>query len=133
MNIEELLSRVSEHLSVRRAVGDPYEVDGALLIPVAVVAGGGGGGGDASFDPATDERPGANVDAENDDEHSSPSSGRGGVGGGFGGAVIPLGVFEVRDGRTRFVPAYNATVLAVVAMGCVTALVRLLRPRRRAR
>jgi hypothetical protein len=67
MDTEQLLSRVAENLSVRRAFGAPYEKDGLLIIPVALVAGGGGGGegitlpprrlagtGDRSKEPAAD-------------------------------------------------------------------------------
>ncbi len=44
MGAQELMSRLSENLSVRRAFGAAYEKDGLLVIPVALVAGGGGGG-----------------------------------------------------------------------------------------
>ena len=44
MDVENLLARASENLSVRRAFGAAYEKDGLLIIPVALVAGGGGGG-----------------------------------------------------------------------------------------
>src|ERR1035437_5638221 len=44
MDIQELLSRVGQNLSVSRSFGAAYEKDGAMIIPVAFVAGGGGGG-----------------------------------------------------------------------------------------
>ncbi len=44
MDTHELMGRISENLSVRRAFGAAYEKDGLLVIPVALVAGGGGGG-----------------------------------------------------------------------------------------
>jgi hypothetical protein len=44
MDVENLLAKASENLSVRRAFGAAYEKDGMLIIPVALVAGGGGGG-----------------------------------------------------------------------------------------
>ena len=44
MDVENLLAKAAENLSVRRAFGTPYEKDGMLIIPVALVAGGGGGG-----------------------------------------------------------------------------------------
>ena len=44
MNVENILAKVGENLSVRRAFGTAYEKDGMLIIPVALVAGGGGGG-----------------------------------------------------------------------------------------
>ena len=44
MDIQELLSKVGQNLSVSRSFGAAYEKDGAMIIPVAFVAGGGGGG-----------------------------------------------------------------------------------------
>ena len=44
MDVENLLAKAAENLSVRRAFGTAYEKDGILIIPVALVAGGGGGG-----------------------------------------------------------------------------------------
>ena len=44
MDVENLLARAADNLSVRRAFGTAYEKDGMLIIPVAIVAGGGGGG-----------------------------------------------------------------------------------------
>src|SRR6267143_2007616 len=44
MGTQELLSRVAENVSVRRAFGAAYDKDGLLVIPVALVLGGGGGG-----------------------------------------------------------------------------------------
>jgi hypothetical protein len=42
MDVGNLLMKVSDNLSVRRAFGATYEKEGMLIIPVAVVAGGGG-------------------------------------------------------------------------------------------
>ena len=44
MDVENILAKAGENLSVRRAFGTPYEKDGMLIIPVALMAGGGGGG-----------------------------------------------------------------------------------------
>ena len=44
MDAENLLAKVSDSLSVRRAFGTAYEKDGMLISPVAIVAGGGCGG-----------------------------------------------------------------------------------------
>src|SRR5215470_19236079 len=38
MDVENLLARASDNLSVRRAFGAAYEKDGMLIIPVALVA-----------------------------------------------------------------------------------------------
>ena len=44
MDAGNLLMKLSDNLSVRRAFGTAYEKDDMLIIPVALVAGGGGGG-----------------------------------------------------------------------------------------
>src|SRR5215470_14133747 len=44
MDVENLLMKAGDNLSVRRAFGTVYEKDDMLIIPVATVAGGGGGG-----------------------------------------------------------------------------------------
>ncbi|HUA94820.1 MAG TPA: spore germination protein GerW family protein [Acidimicrobiales bacterium] len=86
MDVQELLKRAGDHLTIGRAFGAPYERDGTMVIPVALVAGGGGTSGEQSDEAA---------------------------GGGFGGVVHPLGVYEVRDGRVRFVPTVDVTLLAL--------------------
>jgi uncharacterized spore protein YtfJ len=143
MDLKDLLSRASEHLSVSRAFGAAYEKDGSLIIPVAFVAGGGGGGG-------TDDPPAHGVhrhfdddddDLENDDEledeefdpidgehHQAPL---GGSGGGFGGVVMPIGVYVVKDDQVRWVPALNVTFIAIAALGLVRVLVRSSKRHRR--
>jgi len=132
MDIKELLSKVGESLSVRRAFGTAYERDGALVIPVALVAGGGGAG--EGTGPVTvsiaegDEVEGLESDGEPDDTEA-PS----GSGGGFGGVVLPVGVYEVRDGQVRWVPAVNVNMIAMMALGVLLAAVRSVGRRRRHR
>ena len=99
-------------MSVNRVVGDPIEVEGTTLIPVARIAGGGGGGG------------GEGTDGE--------ESG-GGFGTGFGLSARGLGMYEVQDGSLVWKPAVDVDrairggqVLAGIAMICV-ALVMLRR------
>jgi len=102
-----------EGLTVRRAYGDAYELDGVTVIPVARVAGGAaGGGGEGS-----------------DDEQSG-----GGFGTGFGLNVHPIGVYEVRGTKVEWKPAIDANrllrggqVLGGIIAVCITlvALARL--------
>ncbi len=105
-----------DSLSVTRAYGDAYELDGVTVIPVARVSGGaGGGGGEGS-----------------DDEKSG-----GGFGTGFGLHVNPVGVYEVRGGRVVWKPSVDANrllrggqVLGGIVAVCIT-LVLLARSRSR--
>ena len=100
---------VRDTLSVRRVFGDPYEVDGCTVIPVAKVAGGAGGGG-----------------GEGNKEGESGT----GFGTGFGLQARPVGVYQVRDGEVVWKPAIDVTrlakggqVLAAVIAVCVTLIV----------
>ena len=104
-----------DSLSVKRSYGDPYELDGVTVIPVARVAGGAGGGGGEGTD----------------DEGASG----GGFGTGFGLSVSPVGVYEVRGDHVVWKPtldvnrlARRGQVLAGIIAVCVT-LVVLVRSR----
>ena len=105
-----------DSLSVSRAYGDAYVLDGVTVIPVARVSGGAGGGGGEGTD---DEKSG------------------GGFGTGFGLHVNPIGVYEVRDGRVVWKPSVDANrllrggqVLGGIVAVCIT-LVLLARSRSR--
>ncbi len=114
MDVERLLSRAAEDLSVRRAFGPAIERDGALIIPVAWVAGGGGGGA---------QGPQAQVPQA---EGLKAEEGNGsGAGGGFGGVTWPLGVYVIKEGRVRWVPVVDATRIALAGLGIFRAVVKL--------
>lgn len=104
MDVERLLGKASEELSARRAFGPAIERDGTLIIPVAWVAGGGGGGA-------------GSPEAENGDETGS--------GGGFGGVTWPLGVYVVKEGKVRWVPAVDATRVVLAGLGIFRAVVKM--------
>lgn len=94
-------------LSVRRVFGEPYDLDGVTIIPVARVSGGGGGGGGEGTGP--------------DDETGS------GFGTGFGIGAQPVGVYQVHDGTVEWRPALDVTrlvrggqILAGIISVCVT-------------
>lgn len=91
---EQVLATIKgtrDALTVGRVFGEPYQIDGTTLIPVARVAGGGGGGGGEST------------------EGDTPGSG---FGSGFGMDARPVGVYEVRDGDVSWKPAVDVTQLA---------------------
>jgi uncharacterized spore protein YtfJ len=92
----EKLDAVKDVLTVKRVFGDPYQLDGVTLVPVATLRGGGGGGGGEGSDPA--------------------SQGTGsGAGMGFGVNARPLGVYAVKDANVQWRPAID--VMRLVA-GC---------------
>jgi uncharacterized spore protein YtfJ len=127
VDVQELLSKVAQHLSVSRAFGTAYEKDGSLVIPVALIAGGGGGGGSegTSGSPTGD----TTDDVGREDGESTTDVTSSGSGGGFGGVVMPVGVYVVKDERVRWVPAVNANLVIVVAF---LTLRMIARARRRA-
>ena len=125
MDVQELLGKVAQHLSVSRAFGTPYEKDGSLVIPVALVAGG-GGGGEGPTGSATQEDSDDDVVAED----STPNFETMGSGGGIGGVVMPVGVYVVKDDQVRWIPAVNANLAIVVGFLIIRMIAR---SRRRAR
>jgi uncharacterized spore protein YtfJ len=130
MDAGNLLDKVSDTLSVRRAFGAAYEKDGTLIIPVALVAGGGGGGTSRTGrdNPATGRRPegnGAAHDAAPQDPEPKDA------GGGFGGLVLPTGVYVVKRDQVRWVPAVDTTIVVLASLGLVRLLARTWTRRRR--
>jgi uncharacterized spore protein YtfJ len=79
MDPQAILQRVEDAMNPRRVFGDPVQVDGVTVLPVATVGGGGGGG-------------------QKGDE---------GAGVGFGLGAQPAGVFVIRDGDAKWRPALN--------------------------
>ena len=94
MNVQEYLKEIGERLqssaTVKKVYGDPVEVEGKTIIPVARVRYGfGGGGGTQEV-----ERSSEGADA--------PGQATGGGGGG-GVEVSPVGSIEVTGEETRYV------------------------------
>jgi uncharacterized spore protein YtfJ len=136
MDVEKLLAKASENLSVRRAFGTGYEKDGMLIIPVALVAGGGGGGTGPARARGDDsaERPGGPPPAgPAGQDMASQDSGRMDAGGGFGGLVLPSGAFVVKDGQVRWVPAVDTTIVVLASLSLVRLLARVWTRRRHSR
>jgi uncharacterized spore protein YtfJ len=129
MDVENLLARAADNLSVRRAFGTAYEKDGMLIIPVAIVAGGGGGGtartqrGNSAARPDTPPEEGA----------TSQDPGRTDAGGGFGGLVLPSGAYVVKGDEVRWVPAVDVTIAVLASLSLVRVLARTWTRQRRHR
>jgi uncharacterized spore protein YtfJ len=126
VNVENLLAQVADNLSVRRVFGAAYEKDGILIIPVAIVAGGGGGGtghnrhGEPAAGPdGPPETPATTATA---DDSTPRDSGRTEAGGGFGGLVLPSGVYVVKGDQVRWVPAVDVTIAVLASLSLVRML-----------
>jgi uncharacterized spore protein YtfJ len=102
-----ILVGAQDAMTSRRVFGDPIQVEGATILPVAAIAGGGGGGG------------------------GTKTAGVEGSGVGFGLAAQPAGVFVIRDGDAKWRPALNLNrvilggqLVGIVAILTIGALVR---------
>jgi len=101
--LQSLKDSILSQASVKAIYGDPIAAHGKTVIPVAkIVYGYGAGAGTGGV---------------------GDSSARGEVGGGGGGVrAMPVGVIEVSDQQTRFVPITNrkrlaGAVLAGIGLG----------------
>ena len=135
MDVENLLAKATDNLSVRRAFGTAYEKDGMLIIPVAMVTGGGGGGtaryrnrdraaGPHSLPeggPAAQDTAALDTAAQ---DTAAQDPARTDAGGGFGGLIFPAGVYVVKGGQVRWVPAVDVTIVALASLGLVRVLAR---------
>lgn len=125
--LEEMLDRigqVQERASVKTVFGEPYQVNGRTVIPVAKVAYGfgfGGGRGNGKGNGAEGSRAG------------------GGAGGGAGGllSVRPVAVLELSGTQTAIKPIVDVTRLVIAGMALaawnvfwITYTVRRVRGRR---
>ena len=134
MDVGDLLMKVSDNLSVRRAFGAAYEKDGMLIIPVAIVTGGGGGGTARPRHGKPADRPdGPPGDGPAAPGTPPPDSERADTGGGFGGLVLPSGAYVVKGDQVRWVPAVDATIVILASLGLVRVLARTWNLRRRQR
>src|SRR5580765_7944774 len=108
------LDAVKDVMSVQRVFGEPTQIDGVTVMPVAVVRGGGGGGGGAGPTPGQQEQ------GE-------------GAGLGFGVNARPIGVFAVNDGTVTWQPAVDVTRIVLgsqlVALAAIFFVGRALRHR----
>ena len=87
MDVQELLSRAQDSITVKRVFGEPFQREGITIVPVAVVRGGGGGGsGDGGDGDATGS----------------------GSGSGFGVSGRPVGIYVIdKEGHVSWQPAFD--------------------------
>jgi uncharacterized spore protein YtfJ len=90
VDVPEKLQGTYDAITVRRVYGDPIERDGVLIVPAAAVKGGLGYGG------------------------GNDGNGVQGGGGGSGVSARPVGVYRIADGNVTWVPAVDATRIALL-------------------
>lgn len=99
--IDEMLADAQDTITVKRVYGEPYQSNGATLIPAASLRGGFGGG-------------------EGDGSEDAPA----GRGGGMGLSARPVGAYQIKGDKVSWVPAVD--VSRVIVMGQITAIVAML-------
>ena len=131
MDVENLLAKTADSISVRRAFGTAYEKDGMLIIPVAMVSGGGGAGTAHPRRRNSAARPGSPPEESAMADDAMPQdSGRMDAGGGFGGFVLPSGVYVVKGDEVRWVPAVDVTIVVLASLSLARVLARVWTRRR---
>jgi len=100
-SLPEKLAELSRTAGVKSAYGEPIQIDGVTLVPVAIVQYGFGGG----------------------------DAGDQGSGGGGGGGALPIGAYIKSAGTVRFEPNVIALLTVAIPFICVTghALNRIIR------
>ena len=104
MKLDELVTTARDAMSARRVFADPVERDGVTVIPAATMAGGAGGG------------------------RGQADDGQQGVGGGVGLTARPAGVYVLKDGNVRWLPAVDVNRL-LTTLGVVVIVFLLTRSR----
>jgi len=100
--MESMFEPLSRSASVKSVYGEAISANGKTIIPVARVAYGFGGGRGRRLDGA-----------QPTEDQSSPKEGEGGGGGVY---AVPVGVLEVSETQTRFIPLSDKRRLAGAAM-----------------
>ncbi|TDW31269.1 hypothetical protein [Cryobacterium psychrophilum] len=100
-SLPEKLAEISRSAGVKSAYGEPIQIDGVTLVPVAIVQYGFGGG----------------------------DAGDQGSGGGGGGGALPIGAYVKSAGTVRFEPNVIALLGVAIPFICVTGhvLTRIIR------
>jgi uncharacterized spore protein YtfJ len=112
--MQSILEKIGERLNTSVLFGESREVHGKTLIPVSAIHFGFGFGKGMKMwkkknwheQPAAEAapKPKTKVTEEGTEDEAKKPFMDGGGGGGGGGHAFPLGVFEVTDEATRFIP-----------------------------
>jgi uncharacterized spore protein YtfJ len=111
MTLVERISDLAQSFGVNTAYGDPVEIEGKTLIPVAIVGYGFGGGG------AKGDSEGAYEPTERAAHLTGNGEGEGAAGGGY---AIPIGAYINGEDGLEFQPNFIAA--ATVAIPLVWAI-----------
>ncbi len=103
--LEELAARLGQSASVKNVYGEPIAAEGKTIIPVAQVAFGFGGGfGKGKKKDKISESPAGLSDKTPEGE------------GGGGMRAKAVGVYEVTNNQTKFIPVNNNKQIVIAAI-----------------
>jgi uncharacterized spore protein YtfJ len=112
-----MIERLERSANIKKVFGDPIEMQGKVIIPVARVTYG-FGGGTGWYDPSE-----KSTDAVETPENDDTAKTGWGEGGGGGVMVSPYGVIEITPERTRFLPVNIVKqMIAAAAFGLLAGL-----------
>jgi uncharacterized spore protein YtfJ len=103
MDVQQLLSKATDNLTVGRVFGEPIQHGDILVVPVVRIRGGAGGGSGSDGAQET------------------------GSGGGAGFDVKPAGVFVVKHGSVTWQPALDITRIVIGGQFVAVVLALVLR------
>jgi len=109
----QALDDLHDTASANAVFGEPREVEGRVLIPVAAVGIGFGIGGGQAAPPEEQEESGEEVQEEEQQEANE------GGGGGGGASARPIAVIEVTPEQTVIRPIINETRVALAGIALV--------------
>lgn len=108
--LDTLMTRIRDmqaDAAVKAVFGEPVEVRGRTVVPVAEVRYGFGMGMGR----------GGHHEREADGEEGSAGARGGGGGGGGGASIRPLAVLEITDRETKVTPVVDVTRIALAGIG----------------
>lgn len=122
--MNDLGGTLKRGMDISLVFGKPVETQGKTIIPVSRLAGGfGGGEGESPAIPQGDN-----------DEDAAENDNRGrGIGGGGGLHNEAIGVFEVTENYTRFIPAVQFKHILILTGMIMTFIIKLKKKKRKAK
>ncbi len=105
-----VMSQILDTTQIKTVFGDPIRTENKVVIPAAKVKymfwGGGGGG---------------HTQSQKDNQREAEEDGCNGIGGGGGGgagvSTRAVGVYEITDKETKFIPVVDTKYIVMMVMG----------------
>ena len=120
---KEVIDKLKEFCAVERVYGEPLEIQGKTIVPVARFGAGGGGGGGGGEGPTPDE--GGEAQAGEAPGKSIGNGSGKGMGFGFGAGIKPMGFLVVDGEETRWIPVLDVEKIVLKSIGVAVAAIKV--------